>query len=208
MVAAGSAQQALSWRRCARAFAAWHPAPLPWFRPIILIAQTSARAALQATATRRIETRMQPRRYNVRTNIMGIRSGMQPDPSQGSLAVRSVSQWERALLARWFAGTDRTGAAAIAAAYVSERSRDDPRLRNMIVVAEHGKHDVAYLIHHPLGETAWTVTCGRTGIALGHFRTLPEALNMIRPARVISVTQPIAEAHRSVAWLAESTNGQ
>ena len=43
------------------------------------------------------------------------------------------------MLAQWFAGTDRTGCAAIAAAYVSERSHDDPRLRNMIVIAEHDK---------------------------------------------------------------------
>ena len=71
------------------------------------------------------------------------------------------------MLAQWFAGTHRTGAAAIAAAYVSERSRDDLRLRNMIVVAEHAKSDVAYLLHRPLGETAWILTCGRTGDAAG-----------------------------------------
>jgi hypothetical protein len=132
---------------------------------------------------------------------------MQPDTSQGSPIVRSVSQWERAMLAQWFAGTDRTGA-AIAAAYVSERSRDDPRLRNMIVVAEHAKSDVAYLLHRPLGETAWILTCGRTGDELGRYRTLPEALNMIRPSHVISDSQPIAEVHHSDAWTAEITSGR
>jgi hypothetical protein len=131
---------------------------------------------------------------------------MQPDTSQGSLVARSVSQWERALLAQWFAGTNRTGAAAIAAAYVSERSRDDPRLRNMIVVAEHGKSDVAYLIHRTPGETAWILTSGRTRDEIGRYRTLPEALNMIRPSRVINDSQPIAEAHHSEEWMGETTS--
>jgi hypothetical protein len=133
---------------------------------------------------------------------------MQPDTSQGSLVVRSVSQWERAMLAQWFAGTDRTGAAAIVAAYVSERSRDDPGLRNMIVVAEHAKSDVAYLLHRPLSETAWILTSGRTGDEIGRYRTLPEALNMIRPLRVICESQPVAEAHHAEAWMAETTGGR
>jgi hypothetical protein len=127
---------------------------------------------------------------------------MQPDTSQGSLVAGSVSQWERALLAQWFAGTDRTGPAAIAAAYVSERSRDDPRLRNMIVVAEHTKSDIAYLLHRPVGELAWILTSGRTGDELGRFRTLPEALNVIRPSRAISGSRPIAEADHSMEWTA------
>jgi hypothetical protein len=133
---------------------------------------------------------------------------MQPDTSQGSLVARSVSQWERALLAQWFAGTDRTGAAAIVAAYVSERSRDDPRLRNMIVVAEHAKTDVAYLLHRPLGESAWILTSGRTGDEIGRYRTLPEALNMIRPLSAISEIQPIAEVDHAEAWIAEITSGR
>jgi hypothetical protein len=133
---------------------------------------------------------------------------MQPDTSQGSLVARSVSQWERALLAQWFAGTARTGAAAIVAAYVSERSRDDPRLRNMIVVAEHAKTDVAYLLHRPLGESAWILTSGRTGDEIGRYRTLPEALNMIRPLSAISEIQPIAEVDHAGAWIAEITSGR
>jgi hypothetical protein len=133
---------------------------------------------------------------------------MQPDTSQGSLVARSVSQWERALLAQWFAGTARTGAAAIVAAYVSERSRDDPRLRNMIVVAEHAKTDVAYLLHRPLGESAWILTSGRTGDEIGRYRTLPEALNMIRPLSAISEIQPIAEVDHAEARIAEITSGR
>jgi len=108
---------------------------------------------------------------------------MQPDPTQGAglSSARSVSQWERALLAQWFANTDRTGPAAVTAAYVSERSHDDPRRRNMIVIAELAKTDVNYLIHRPLGENAWVLSCGQSGAELGRFRTLPEALNTIRP---------------------------
>ena len=110
---------------------------------------------------------------------------MQPDPTQGAgmSSTRSVSQWERALLAQWFAGTERTGPAAVSAAYVSERSYDDPRLRNMIVIAELAKTDVDFLIHRPLGENAWILSCGQSGAELGRFRTLPEALNTIRPHR-------------------------
>src|SRR5690348_18113074 len=77
---------------------------------------------------------------------------MRFDPAResgGAFAIRSVPQWERALLAQWFARTDRTGPEAVVAAYVSERSHDNPRLRNMIIIAEHAKHDVAFLIYRP-----------------------------------------------------------
>ena len=94
-----------------------------------------------------------------------------------------VSQWERAALAQWFAATDRTGAEAISAAYVSERSRDEPHMRNKIVVAERDRRDVAYLIHRPLGEQAWVLVCARTDTELGRYRTLPEVLHHIRPVR-------------------------
>ena len=109
---------------------------------------------------------------------------MQFDPAQesgGVFAIRSVSQRERALLAQWFASTDRTGPEAVAAAYVSERSHDDPRLRNMIVIAEHAKHEVAFLIYRPMGENAWTLECGRSGSTIGRYRTLSDVLGMIRP---------------------------
>jgi hypothetical protein len=113
---------------------------------------------------------------------------MQPDPLQDSRtpAPRPVSQWERALLATWFAGTARTGVDAIAAAYISERSRDDSRLRNMIVIAGRHKAEITYLIHCPLDETDWILTSGETGEELGRFRTLHEALGMIRPHRAAS----------------------
>lgn len=94
-----------------------------------------------------------------------------------------VSQWERAVLAQWFAGTDRIGPDAISAAYVSERSRDEPQIRNKIVIAERDRRDMAYLIHRPAGELAWVLVCARTNAELGRFRTLPEVLHQIRPPR-------------------------
>jgi hypothetical protein len=122
---------------------------------------------------------------------------MQPvtTPDTDATMPRAVPQWERALLAQWFAGTERTGPFAIAAAYVSERSRDNPRLRNMIVIAEREKATVSYLIHRPPGETVWVLTCGRTEAELGRFRTLPDALHMIRPPGASPDTHtPHAEA--------------
>jgi hypothetical protein len=110
---------------------------------------------------------------------------MQSDPTQGGaiVAARPVSLWERALLAQWFANTDRTGAHAVTAAYVSERTGDDPRLRNTIVIDEQTEGEASYLIHRPAGEAAWILTCVRSGNEIGQFRTLPQALHTIRPNR-------------------------
>ena len=101
-----------------------------------------------------------------------------------------VSQWERAALAQWFAGTDRTGPAAISAAYVSERSRDEPGVRNKIVIAERDTRDIAYLIHRPAGALAWVLICVRTDTVLGRYRTLPDALHQIRPPREARPSSP------------------
>jgi hypothetical protein len=110
---------------------------------------------------------------------------MQPGPLQDACApaTRPVSQWERALLAEWFAGTARTGLDAVAAAYVSERSRDDPRLRNTIIIAGRHKAEITYLVHGPLGESDWILTSGETREQLGRFPTLREALGVIRAHR-------------------------
>jgi hypothetical protein len=135
---------------------------------------------------------------------------MESDPTQGGgvSTTRSVSQWERALLAQWFAGTERTGVHGVAAAYVSERSHDEPRLRNMIVIAERDKRDVAYLIHRPIGENVWTVTCGRTGGELGRFRTLPEALETVRPNRVVLEPPALPPPVQYPDRLVHASNGQ
>ena len=103
---------------------------------------------------------------------------------------RLVSQWERAILAQWFAGTGRSGPDAISAAYVSERSHDDASTRNKIVIAERDRLDVAYLIHRPAGEQAWVLTCARTNTELGRYRTLPEVLHRIRPLRTAQSPAP------------------
>jgi hypothetical protein len=125
---------------------------------------------------------------------------MQFDPAQesgGVFAIRSISQSERALLAQWFATTDRTGPQAVVAAYVSERSRDNPRLRNMIIIAEHTKSDMAFLIYCPVGESVWIVECGRSGKELGHYRTLPDALSTIRPHGIMPSS--VADCRQLVA---------
>ena len=110
------------------------------------------------------------------------------------------------MLAQWFANTERTGDRAVAAAYVSERSHDDPRLRNMIVIAEQTRTDISYLIRRPSGETAWVVVCGRTGCDLGRFRTLPEALHTIRPNRPMPDTLHLPTPERSDERLSTTIN--
>jgi len=135
---------------------------------------------------------------------------LQSDPTRdggGLSAIRSVSQWERALLAQWFAGTDRDGPAAIVAAYVSERSDEDPRLRNMIVIAEQEKTDLAFLLYRPTGEVAWVLDSARTGSELGRYRTLPEALNAVRHSRGIDYALP-AKPAADADQLVEASNKQ
>ena len=134
---------------------------------------------------------------------------MQPVTSQGAdtAIARSVPQWERAVLAQWFAGTERTGPFAVVAAYVSERSRDDPKLRNMIVIAEREKTTISYLIHRPIGESAWVLTCGRTESELGRFRTLPDALNVIRPQTGTADTFDAGASLRAQVPLVSSPHG-
>ena len=46
---------------------------------------------------------------------------------------RPISQWERAVLAEWFAATKRKGL-DIAQAFVSERRGDDPKIVGRIVM--------------------------------------------------------------------------
>lgn len=135
---------------------------------------------------------------------------MQPDTPQGtgSLPSRSVPQWERAILAQWFAATERSGPHAVSAAYVSERSQDDPKLRNKIVIAGSDRADIAYLVHRPVGENAWVLTCARTSAELGRFRTLPEALSMIQPNNARSEAQADAAPVRVFDWLAGLTHGR
>lgn len=115
---------------------------------------------------------------------------MQPDPTQGAGAstTRQISQWDRALLAQWFANTERSGVSPIAAAYVSKRNRDDPRLRDKIVIAESKKTAISYVIHRPMDDGAWILARGDSGAELGRFRLLPEALNAIRPHRATPST--------------------
>ena len=93
---------------------------------------------------------------------------------------RPVSQWERALLAEWFAATQREGL-DVARTFVSERRGDDPKVVGKIVVALRGDRAPAYLVYSPAESAIWVVACGPMWSQLQRFRTLRAALNSIRP---------------------------
>ena len=61
---------------------------------------------------------------------------------------RAISQWERALVAEWFAATQRTEA-GIASAYVSERRGDDPMVVGRIVIVDRPANGPSHLIYSP-----------------------------------------------------------
>jgi hypothetical protein len=93
---------------------------------------------------------------------------------------RPLSQLERAQLAEWHAAT-RLHAPDIGRAFISERRTDHPRIAGRIVVTLRSHQDPAYLVHGPTGLTFWVVAAGPDWDALHRFRTLPAALNFIRP---------------------------
>ena len=94
---------------------------------------------------------------------------------------RSVSQWERALLAEWFAATQRDGL-DVARAYVSERRGDDPRFLGKIVVVMQARREPSFLVHSPRETAFWVVTEAPLWDHVQRYRTLRAALNSIRPA--------------------------
>jgi hypothetical protein len=94
---------------------------------------------------------------------------------------RAVSQWERALLAEWFAATQRDGL-DVARAYVSERRGDDPRFLGKIVVIMQASREPSFLVHSPRETAFWVVTEGPLWDGVQRYRTLRAALNSIRPA--------------------------
>lgn len=93
---------------------------------------------------------------------------------------RPISQWERALLAEWFAATQRDGL-DVARAFVSERRGDDPKIVGKIIIVMRGGREPAHLVYSP-GETAfWVVTSAPVWNRVQRYRTLRAALNSIRP---------------------------
>ena len=75
---------------------------------------------------------------------------------------RPISQWERALLAEWFAATQRDGL-DVHRAYVSERRGDDPKIVGRIVVVARPSKDPSHLVYSPAESTFWVVTRRPTG---------------------------------------------
>ena len=93
---------------------------------------------------------------------------------------RPISQWERALLAEWFAATQREGL-DIARAFVSERRGDEPKFMGKIVVVMRASREPAFLVYSPRETTFWIVTEAPAWNQVQRYRTLRAALNSIRP---------------------------
>lgn len=93
---------------------------------------------------------------------------------------RPVSDWERALVAEWFAAT-REDDLGISHAFVSERRGDDPMIAGRIAVVEQPSSQPTHVIYSPAGQTFWVVASAPAWCDLQRFRTLRAALNAIRP---------------------------
>ena len=106
---------------------------------------------------------------------------------------RPISQWERALVAEWFAATQRDGL-DVARAFVSERRGDDPRFLGKIVVVMQARREPSFLVHSPRETAFWVVTEAPLWDRVQRFRTLRLALNSIRPALEMPDAAPDGEA--------------
>ena len=104
-----------------------------------------------------------------------------PDQVLLTFPPRSISQWERALLAEWFAATQREGL-DVARTFVSERRGDDPRFLGKIVVVMQAKREPSFVVYSPRETAFWVVTEAPLWDRVQRFRTLRSALNSIRPA--------------------------
>jgi hypothetical protein len=93
---------------------------------------------------------------------------------------RPISQWERALLAEWFAATQRDGL-GIARAFVSERRGDDPMIVGRIAIVVRPIKVPSHLIYSPAESTFWALSSAPDWGNLKRFRTLRAALNAVQP---------------------------
>jgi RimJ/RimL family protein N-acetyltransferase len=93
---------------------------------------------------------------------------------------RPISQWERALLAEWFAATQRENV-GIARAFVSERRGDDPKIVGRIVIVARPSKEPTHLVYSPAETAFWVVTMAPDWNRPQRHRTLRAALNSIRP---------------------------
>jgi hypothetical protein len=105
---------------------------------------------------------------------------------------RPVSQWERALLAEWFAATQRHGI-DVARAFVSERRGDEPRILGKIVIIMRAGREPAHLVYSPRETAFWVVTSAPVWERVQRYRTLRAALNSIRPVLEMPDATPTTE---------------
>jgi len=126
---------------------------------------------------------------------------MQPNTDNVILTFppRPVSQWERALLAEWFAATRQQGL-GISHVYVSERRGDDPMIVGRIVIVEQPSKAPTHVIYSPTGSTFWVVASPRSLGDLLRVRTLRAALNSIRPVFEDQDEAPTAATAGNLAW--------
>jgi hypothetical protein len=112
---------------------------------------------------------------------------------------RPISQWERAVVAEWFAATQQQGL-GITHAYVSERRGDDPMIVGRIVIVERPSKAPTQVIYSPTGSTFWVVASPRSLGDLLRVRTLRAALNSIRAVFEDQDETPTADAASSLVW--------
>lgn len=93
---------------------------------------------------------------------------------------RTVSREEQALLAEWFAATQRADL-DVERAFISERRGDDPNIVGRIVVVLRSSKHPAFLAFAPTESLFWAVTAAPAWDKVHRFRTLRAALNWIRP---------------------------
>jgi hypothetical protein len=111
---------------------------------------------------------------------------------------RPISQWERALLAEWYAATQRSGM-DVARAFVSERRGDDPKVIGRIVVIVQPSRAPTHLVYSPAEQSFWVVVTAPSWSDVQRFRTLRAALNSIRPVLDSPDETPAMTPVRSLA---------
>jgi hypothetical protein len=112
---------------------------------------------------------------------------------------RPVSDWERALVAEWFA-IARQDDLGISYAFVSERRGDDPMIAGRIVVVEQPSSLPTHVIYSPSGATFWVIASAPTWNDLQRFGTLRAALNAIRPVLDAPEAVPAREFATGLLW--------
>jgi hypothetical protein len=116
---------------------------------------------------------------------------------------RPVSQWERALLAEWFAATQREGL-DVARAFVSERRGDDPKIIGKIAVVLRANREPSFLVYSPRETAFWVVTAAPAWNQIQRYRTLRAALNSVRPVLEMPEVPQNTETTSLESYLATS----